>query len=83
MQIDSCPFCRKEAGEVYFNSAHLHPWHVQCCACGAEGPGADGKEEAVIKWNTRDEMTDEQYGEQMHADDMDQQQSYRELRRGG
>jgi len=26
---------------------------------------------------------DESYGEQMHADDMDQQQSYRELRRGG
>ena len=30
-----------------------------------------------------DEMTDEQYGEQMHADWMDEQQSYRELRRGG
>ena len=28
-------------------------------------------------------MTDEQYGEQQHADDMDQQQSYSELRRGG
>ena len=25
----------------------------------------------------------EEYGEQMHADDMDQQQSYRELARGG
>ena len=37
--------------------------------------------EAAIENYTRN--NDEAYGEQMHADDMDQQQSYRELRRGG
>jgi hypothetical protein len=27
-----------------------------CCSCGAEGPDGDTKEEAVMRWNRRQEM---------------------------
>ena len=36
----------------------------------------------VVQGKDEQPMTDEQYGEQQHADWMDQQQSYRELARG-
>ena len=53
----------------------------KCEGCPSEGglrcfycPEVQGEEEKP--------MTDEQYGEQMHADDMDQQALYSDLRRG-
>ena len=36
-----------------------------------------------IAEHLREQVTDEQYGEQQHADDMDQQAMYNDLARGG
>ena len=37
----------------------------------------------VVQGEEEKPMTDEQYGELMHADDMDQQAMYNDLARGG
>jgi hypothetical protein len=57
----NCPFC-KNANQDEFaihqevRSIGLDPFHIVynvACTCGARGPDADTREEAVEKWNKR------------------------------
>jgi Lar family restriction alleviation protein len=58
----SCPFCgntNKDEFAIYSNIRNLYRDLViynACCSCGAMGPDADTKEEAVGKWNKRPEV---------------------------
>ena len=64
-ELKPCPFaCKGKTARVYdFQNCSLYDfqdyhtlswrWRVKCDKCGAEGPIADSKEEAIDAWNKR------------------------------
>lgn len=56
--LKPCPFaCKGKTVSVYdFQNYYTLPWRwrVKCDKCGAEGPIADSKQQAIDAWNRRD-----------------------------
>jgi hypothetical protein len=61
---EKCPFCGNDSKDEFAVSSEtmsgsgasaLNVFNV-CCPCGAEGPDGDTDEEAVARWNRRQEM---------------------------
>jgi hypothetical protein len=56
-EIKPCPFCRctnerSELPVVSYPRMHgFYNWYVRCLNCGAAGPDAPSRDEAVEKWN--------------------------------
>lgn len=48
-ELKKCPFCN---GHPELWAAGVRPWWAQCRECGARGPDADSRSDAVIAWNT-------------------------------
>jgi Lar family restriction alleviation protein len=47
-----CPFCNHN-GALYVEQETEEQWFVMCCDCGAAGPYAQTKEQAISAWNKR------------------------------
>lgn len=57
--IKACPFCNGDKHHVGYNVHQFtsRTWHyVVCDNCGAEGPIAGTRFEAIELWNTREEI---------------------------
>lgn len=55
-ELKPCPFCEGKTVSIYdYQNYYTLPyhWRVKCDKCGAEGPIADSKEEAIDAWNKR------------------------------
>lgn len=48
----NCPFCNRN-GALYVEQETEEQWFVMCCDCGAAGPYAQTKEQAIDAWNKR------------------------------
>jgi Lar family restriction alleviation protein len=61
-QMIFCPFCgntNKDEFAIYSQLRNPHSDLVvynACCSCGATGPDADTRKEAVEEWNKRPEV---------------------------
>ena len=50
-QVKNCPFCKSEDVGSSKVQAGSNSYHVCCFECGASGPVANSREEAVKLWN--------------------------------
>ena len=68
-QPNDCPFCR--VGDVEMNGTYKSFW-VKCMNCGALGPDANGRTEAIKLWNEpTDDIDGAEYNEKMLRKDCD------------
>ena len=52
-----CPFCISTTPEFRVLSRPAGQYAVGCIECGAWGPLADSRNEAIVRWNTRANIT--------------------------
>lgn len=48
-----CPFCGNKEHGIQLCETHSDSWHMNCMACGADGPPAESWKDALSLWNGR------------------------------
>ena len=52
-QLDPCPFCGKDGGELCSKLKYHYVYWIECAGCVARGPNETTIGEAVDAWNKR------------------------------